>query len=243
MSLATLMSLMSISSFGASFHQRTDQHLFSIWVCSCVFAAIETTLWSIEWGVAELVNNPEMQARISKELDDILGKGNLVTEPDTYNNKLPYLSAFVKEVMRLHMAIPLLVPHMNLHQAKLAGYDIPSESKILVNAWWIANNPKHWDEPEKFNPDRFLDGKIEASGDGLPVPAVRRGPTIVPGNHHRNALVIHRPRPAHTIFRAPSSSRCEESRCFRERWAVQSSHRYPLHSCRQTEGVKPPVSS
>jgi trans-cinnamate 4-monooxygenase len=140
-------------------------------------AAIETTLWSIEWGVAELVNNPEMQSRILKELDDVLGKGNLVTEPDTYNNKLPYLSAFVKEVMRLHMAIPLLVPHMNLHQAKLAGYDIPSESKILVNAWWIANNPKHWDEPEKFNPDRFLDGKIEASGNDfrfLPFGAGRR---------------------------------------------------------------------
>jgi trans-cinnamate 4-monooxygenase len=127
-------------------------------------AAIETTLWSIEWGVAELVNNPEMQTRIRNELDETLGKGNLITEPDTYNNKLPYLSAFVKEVMRLHMAIPLLVPHMNLNQAKLAGYDIPAESKILVNAWWIGNNPKHWDQPEKFMPERFLDGRIEATG-------------------------------------------------------------------------------
>ncbi|XP_024373833.1 trans-cinnamate 4-monooxygenase [Physcomitrium patens] len=127
-------------------------------------AAIETTLWSIEWGIAELVNNQEIQTRIRNELDSILGKGNLVSEPDTYNNKLPYLTAFVKEVMRLHMAIPLLVPHMNINQAKLAGYDIPAESKILVNAWWIANNPKYWDQPEKFMPERFLDGKIEASG-------------------------------------------------------------------------------
>lgn len=140
-------------------------------------AAIETTLWSIEWGVAELVNHPEIQTKIRDELDTILGKGVLISEPDTYNNKLPYLSAFVKEVMRLHMAIPLLVPHMNLHHAKLAGYDIPAESKILVNAWWIGNNPKHWDQPEKFMPERFLDGSIEASGNDfrfLPFGAGRR---------------------------------------------------------------------
>jgi len=140
-------------------------------------AAIETTLWSMEWGVAELVNNPAIQTRIREELTQTLGKGNLITEPDTYNNKLPYLTAFVKEVMRLHMAIPMLVPHMNLKQEKLAGYDIPAESKILVNAWWIANNPKYWDQPEKFMPERFLNGEIEANGNDfrfLPFGAGRR---------------------------------------------------------------------
>ncbi|KAL2608175.1 hypothetical protein R1flu_026748 [Riccia fluitans] len=125
-------------------------------------AAIETTLWSIEWGVAELCNNPEMAQRIREELDTMLGRGNLITEPDVA--RCVYLTAFVKEVMRLHMAIPLLVPHMNLKQEKLGGYDIPAESKVLVNAWWIANDPALWEEPEKFNPDRFLTNGIDASG-------------------------------------------------------------------------------
>jgi trans-cinnamate 4-monooxygenase len=138
-------------------------------------AAIETTLWSIEWGVAELINNPSIQERVRAELDSVLGRGNLITEPDT--TKTPYLTAVVKEVMRLHMAIPLLVPHMNLHQAKLHGYDIPAESKILINAWWIANNPAVWDEPEKFKPERFLNSPIEANGNDfnfLPFGAGRR---------------------------------------------------------------------
>jgi len=125
-------------------------------------AAIETTLWSIEWGVGELCNNPDIFNKVRSELDSVLGRGNLVEEPDL--PRLPYLLAVVKEVMRLHMAIPLLVPHMNLNQAKLGGYDIPAESKILVNAWWIGNNPELWDQPEKFDPERFLDGKIEANG-------------------------------------------------------------------------------
>nr|AWY62817.1 cinnamate-4-hydroxylase [Ginkgo biloba]AWY62818.1 cinnamate-4-hydroxylase [Ginkgo biloba] len=127
-------------------------------------AAIETTLWSMEWGLAEIVNHPDIQQKIRKELDTVLGPGVEITEPDT--TRLPYLQAVVKETLRLHMAIPLLVPHMNLNQAKLGGYDIPAESKILVNAWWLANNPEWWNKPEEFIPERFLEDeqKIEANG-------------------------------------------------------------------------------
>ncbi|XP_058200537.1 trans-cinnamate 4-monooxygenase-like [Rhododendron vialii] len=127
-------------------------------------AAIETTLWSIEWGVAELVNNPHIQNKLRNELDTVLGPGVQITEPDI--EKLPYLQAVVKETLRLRMAIPLLVPHMNLHDAKLGGYDIPAESKILVNAWWLANNPDNWKNPEEFRPERFFEeeSKVEANG-------------------------------------------------------------------------------
>lgn len=128
-----------------------------------ICAAIESTLLSIEWGIAELVNHPEVQERIRNELTEVLGEGNFVSEPDTHNNKLPYLAAVVKETLRLHMPIPLLVPHMNAKRAKLAGYDIPAESKVLVNAWWIGNNPKLWDQPEKFMPERFLSATTEAT--------------------------------------------------------------------------------
>ncbi|KMZ60881.1 cinnamic acid 4-hydroxylase [Zostera marina] len=127
-------------------------------------AAIETTLWSVEWGVAELVNHPEIQKKLRHELDTVLGPGVQMTEPDTA--KLPYLQAVIKETLRLRMAIPLLVPHMNLHDAKLGSYDIPAESKILVNAWFLANNPEKWKNPEEFRPERFMEeeSKVEASG-------------------------------------------------------------------------------
>ncbi|XP_027072469.1 trans-cinnamate 4-monooxygenase-like [Coffea arabica] len=127
-------------------------------------AAIETTLWSIEWGIAELVNHPQVQRKLRQEIDTVLGPGVQVTEPDTH--KLPYLQAVVKETLRLRMAVPLLVPHMNLNEAKLGGYDIPAESKILVNAWWLANNPENWRKPEEFRPERFLEeeSKVDANG-------------------------------------------------------------------------------
>lgn len=127
-------------------------------------AAIETTLWSIEWGIAELVNHQEIQNKLREEMDKVLGPGHQVTEPDL--EKLPYLQAVIKETLRLRMAIPLLVPHMNLHDAKLGGFDIPAESKILVNAWWLANNPALWKKPEEFRPERFLEEEahVEANG-------------------------------------------------------------------------------
>nr|AAG17469.1 cytochrome P450 [Triticum aestivum] len=127
-------------------------------------AAIETTLWSIEWGLAELVNHPEIQQKLREEIVAVLGAGVAVTEPDL--ERLPYLQSVVKETLRLRMAIPLLVPHMNLSDAKLAGYDIPAESKILVNAWFLANDPKRWVRADEFRPERFLEEEkaVEAHG-------------------------------------------------------------------------------
>lgn len=117
-------------------------------------AAIETTLWSMEWAIAELVNHPEIQHKIREEISDVL-KGKEVTESNLH--ELPYLQATVKETLRLHTPIPLLVPHMNLEEAKLGGYTIPKESKVVVNAWWLANNPEWWKNPEEFRPERFFE--------------------------------------------------------------------------------------
>lgn len=117
-------------------------------------AAIETTLWSMEWAIAELVNHPTVQQKIRDEISTVLN-GQPVTESNLL--QLPYLQATVKETLRLHTPIPLLVPHMNLEEAKLGGFSIPKESKVVVNAWWLANNPKWWRKPEEFRPERFLE--------------------------------------------------------------------------------------
>ncbi|KAG8373919.1 hypothetical protein BUALT_Bualt11G0075300 [Buddleja alternifolia] len=117
-------------------------------------AAIETTLWSMEWAIAELANHPTIQRKIRDEISTVL-KGQPVTESNLH--ELPYLQATVNETLRLHTPIPLLVPHMNLEEAKLGSYTIPKESKVVVNAWWLANNPAWWQNPNEFRPERFLE--------------------------------------------------------------------------------------
>ncbi|WOL10035.1 cinnamate 4-hydroxylase [Canna indica] len=133
----------------------------------------QTTLWSIEWGIVELVNNPTIQRKLRAELDAVLVRDQLA-EPDI--QRLPYLNAVVKETLRYLMVIPLLVPHMNIHDAKLAGFDIPAESKIVLNAWWLANNPADRKNLEEFRPERFLEEevKVEANGNDFRFPLRRR---------------------------------------------------------------------
>ena len=129
-----------------------------------MFAAIEGTIWAMEWGIAELVNHPDVQSKLRDEMDAVLGPNAAVTVPDL--ERLPYLQSVVKETLRLRLPITMLVPHMNISDAKLAGYDIPAESKILVNAWFLANDPKRWVHADEFRPERFLEEEkaVEANG-------------------------------------------------------------------------------
>lgn len=145
-------------------------------------AGMETIVWTMEWVIAELVNHPEIQQKIRDELDAVVGPGIPMTEPDIV--KLPYLQAVMKESLRLHITLPF-VPRLNVPQTKLGGYDIPAGTKVLVNIWWLANNPELWDNPQDFIPERFLQEgeKIEFHGNDfrfLPFGAGRRS---CPGIH------------------------------------------------------------
>ncbi|KAL5580495.1 hypothetical protein UlMin_012937 [Ulmus minor] len=126
-------------------------------------AGIDTVSRTIEWCIAELVNHPKVQNKLHHELDTVLGSTQIT---ESHIDKLPYLQAVMKETLRLRMAAPLLVPHMNLHNAKLGAYHIPAKTRISVNAWWLANNPAHWKKPEQFRPERFLEeeSKVEFTG-------------------------------------------------------------------------------
>uniref|UniRef100_A0A0E0NEM8 Uncharacterized protein n=1 Tax=Oryza rufipogon TaxID=4529 RepID=A0A0E0NEM8_ORYRU len=70
-------------------------------------AAIETTLWSIEWALAEVVNHPAVQSKVRAEINDVLGDDEPITESNIH--KLTYLQAVIKETLRLHSPIPLLL--------------------------------------------------------------------------------------------------------------------------------------
>lgn len=140
-------------------------------------AGIDTVLITLEWMIAELVNNPHVQDKLYAEVRTIVGRDEDLTDVDC--NKLQYLQAFMKESMRKHPTVPLIVPHMNLEPAKLGGYDIPARSRLVVNQWWLTNNPEWWRKPEEFNPERFLkeEARVEWKGNDfkfLPFGAGRR---------------------------------------------------------------------
>ncbi|XP_050365905.1 cytochrome P450 81Q32-like [Argentina anserina] len=135
-------------------------------------AGTDTSAGSMEWGLSLLLNNPEALAKAQTEIDDQIGQSRLIEEADLAN--LPYLHGIINETLRMYPADPLLVPHESSQECTIEGYHVPRGTMLLVNIWAIQNDPKLWEQPEQFKPERFL--KNEANGfQMLPFGTGRRG--------------------------------------------------------------------
>ncbi|KAG9441570.1 hypothetical protein H6P81_017424 [Aristolochia fimbriata] len=117
-------------------------------------AGSDTSSVTVEWAMSELLRNPESMARARTELDEVTGERAEVEELDI--PRLPYLQAVVKETLRLHPPVPFLIPHRAECDVEIAGYTLPKHTKVIVNAWAIGKDGEVWENPECFNPERFL---------------------------------------------------------------------------------------
>nr|AEM42992.1 cytochrome P450 [Siraitia grosvenorii] len=131
----------------------TDQIIKGL-VLVLLRAGTDTSAVTLNWAMAQLLNNPELLAKAKAELDTKIGQDRPVDEPDLPN--LSYLQAIVSETLRLHPAAPMLLSHYSSADCTVAGYDIPRGTTLLVNAWAIHRDPKLWDDPTSFRPERFL---------------------------------------------------------------------------------------
>lgn len=122
----------------------------------------DTTSNTIEFAMAEMMNKPVVLKKAQQELDRVIGKNNIVEE--SHIHKLPYLHAVMKEVLRLHPALPLMVPHCPSESCIVGGYMIPKGARVFVNVWAIHRDPSIWENPTGFDPERFVDGKGNYSG-------------------------------------------------------------------------------
>ncbi|EPS69622.1 hypothetical protein M569_05145, partial [Genlisea aurea] len=124
----------------------------------------DTTATAVEWAIARLVAGPDMQDRIRREIRDAVGDAKL-DEKDV--EKLPYLQAFVKELLRRHPPTFFSLTHAVTEPAKLGGYDIPTDANVEIFLPEIGLDPNLWSDPDKFDPERFLSGKVEADMTGV----------------------------------------------------------------------------
>ncbi|KAK9983673.1 hypothetical protein SO802_033198 [Lithocarpus litseifolius] len=125
-------------------------------------AGTDTTSATLEWAMAELLHNPEALSTAKAELEQVIGKGNSVQESDI--PRLPYLQAIVKETLRLHPAVPFLLPRKAQVDVEISGYIIPKGAQVLVNAWAIGRDRRSWDNAKSFMPERFLGSEIDVKG-------------------------------------------------------------------------------
>ncbi|KAI7751773.1 hypothetical protein M8C21_027106 [Ambrosia artemisiifolia] len=121
-------------------------------------AGTETTQTSLEWALSELIKNPRVMNKLQQEVTKIAQGRSMISEEDL--DKMPYLKAVIKESLRLHITVPLLVPRKSMKDVKVMGYDIATGTQVIINAWAIARDPALWEEPNEFRPERFLNNSI-----------------------------------------------------------------------------------
>uniref|UniRef100_A0A0E0KMR2 Tyrosine N-monooxygenase n=1 Tax=Oryza punctata TaxID=4537 RepID=A0A0E0KMR2_ORYPU len=109
---------------------------------------------AVEWALAEMVNNPKVMKKAVDELNTVVSKERLVEESDIHN--LTYLKACIREAFRIHPYHPFNPPHVAIADTTVAGFMIPKGSHIILSRIALGRNPRVWDNPLEFRPERHL---------------------------------------------------------------------------------------
>ncbi|CAI9281955.1 unnamed protein product [Lactuca saligna] len=148
--------------------QKTDPDYYTdevirSFVLNLLSAGTDTSGTTMEWALSLLLNHPHVIKKAQKEIDSHLGKSRLVDESDM--SSLPYIRCIVNETLRMYPPLPLLVPHESSDDCVVGGYHIPRGTMLLVNQWGMHHDPDLWNDPERFQPERFE--SLESTKDGF----------------------------------------------------------------------------
>jgi cytochrome P450 len=127
--------------------------------------------------MTELIRSPAVMAKVQAEVRETFKGKTTLTEDDIPGAELSYFRLVIKETLRLHPPLPFLLPRQTRETCQVMGYDIPKGTAVFVNVWAIARNPKYWDDPEEFKPERFEKNNLDYKGTNfeyLPFGAGRR---------------------------------------------------------------------
>jgi len=124
----------------------------NIWLL--FIAGHETTATALSWGLYELALYPEIQEEISQEIISIFGRDRVPAMEDV--DKSVKLNCFMNEVLRLHPPITLIPTRVATCDIQYKNYCIPKGTPIAINFMALHRHPAHWENPDKFDPKRFL---------------------------------------------------------------------------------------
>ncbi|KAJ6393729.1 hypothetical protein OIU77_023044 [Salix suchowensis] len=144
-------------------------------------AGTDTSSSTIEWTMAELIKNPRCLQKVQEEIAGVINMDRDTGFKESHLPQLPYLQACIKETLRLHPPGPFLLPHRAIDSCQVMNYTIPKNTQVLVNYWAIGRDPKSWEEPVVFNPERFLSSNLDFKGNDFEFIPFGSGRRICPG--------------------------------------------------------------
>lgn len=138
-------------------------------VITMFLAGHETTALTLTWCLQFLSRHPAVVERLVEEIDRELGDA-VPTMADC--ERLTYTRAVIEETLRLRPPA-WAVARNALEDDVVMGHEIPSGALVVTAIYFIHHHPEFWDDPEAFDPTRFLDRAPRHEFDNLPF---SRGP-------------------------------------------------------------------
>jgi len=115
-------------------------------------AGHETTANALTFTLHLLGRHPEVQQKVFDEILQIESEADNIVDQ---LQKMTYINAVLNEAMRLYPPA-WITDRQNVEDETLAGYKIKKETLIGVSFYALHRNPKYWENPDKFDPERFL---------------------------------------------------------------------------------------
>ncbi|GLJ10144.1 hypothetical protein SUGI_0122930 [Cryptomeria japonica] len=175
--------LLSISRDKQAEMELTRDHIKAT-VLDLFTAATDTSSTATEWALSEAIKNPEIMNKAREEIKLVVGNERLVEESDI--PRMVYLQSIVKESLRLHPPGPLALRE-STEDCNIDGYFIPAKTRVFLNIWALGRDPKYWENPLEFRPERFsvsngdADGSIDVRGQHFQILPFGGGRRVCPG--------------------------------------------------------------
>ncbi|XP_060130287.1 cytochrome P450 2J2 [Zootoca vivipara] len=147
-------------------------------LAQCIFdlfvAGTDTTTISLKWALLLLATHPDIQDKVYKEIEDVIGSAHSISYQD--KKKLPYINAVIHETQRFKYALLFGVVRQCKEDVKIHGVLIPKGTAIIPDLRSVLLDPTRWETPTEFNPNHYLDknGQYVAREEYLPFGAGSR---------------------------------------------------------------------
>lgn len=115
-------------------------------------AGYETTANALTFTLYLLAKHPEVQQKVWQEIKEIERRGG-----DTVDQlqEMTYINAVLNESMRLYPPA-WIVDRQNVADDTISSYHVRRETLIGISLYELHRNPKYWENPNEFDPERFL---------------------------------------------------------------------------------------
>ncbi len=117
----------------------------------------ETSSHALAFGLGLLALHPDVQAKMYQNVKDVLG--DRLPEYSDFA-ELHYIQAVFEEILRMYPP-GYSIPKWVAEPTEIGGYNIGPQMAMYIDVRSLHMNPKHWDQPLEFRPERFVKGNRE----------------------------------------------------------------------------------